>query len=172
MSPFYDAFLSNIPSNGMILDLGCGSGRDLKYFKEHGYRAEGLDASNELCKLAETYSGCPVTCSTIQNFISPKKYDGIWACASLLHLTNEELYDFFKHIGSILKPGGTFFASMKSGIQTGNDSNNRFFINFTEDTLNCILEENPSLELKNSWYTGDTLNRSGFRWLNFILCFK
>ena len=169
MSSLYAEFLGYIPSKGSILDLGCGSGRDLKYFHEHGYIAEGIDASKELCKLAEEYSGCHVYCDTIQNFISHEKYDGVWACASLLHLRECEIRDFFKGIDRLVVPGGIVFASMKSGITTGQDDKNRYFTNFNEQFLDTIVQENNNLVIVKSWYSQDTLNRKEFSWLNFII---
>ena len=53
-----DRFLALVRPGGRVLDLGCGSGRDLKYFREQGFEAEGLDGSAELCKLAADHSGC------------------------------------------------------------------------------------------------------------------
>lgn len=169
MSSLYAEFLGYIPSKGSILDLGCGSGRDLKYFSEHGYKAEGIDASKELCRLAEEYSGCHVYCDTIQDFIPHEKYDGVWACASLLHLKEYEIRDFFKGIDRLVVPGGIVFASMKSGITTGQDDKNRYFTNFNEQFLNTIVQENNNLVIVKSWYSQDTLNRKEFSWLNSII---
>ena len=168
MSSLYAEFLGYIPSKGSILDLGCGSGRDLKYFSEQGYKAEGLDASKELCKLAEEYSGCHVYCDTIQDFIPHEKYDGVWACASPLHLKEYEIRDYFKEIDRLVVPGGIVFASMKSGITTGQDDKNRYFTNFSNELLHSILKDNPSLDLINKWYSEDRLKRTDFQWLNCV----
>ena len=55
-----DKFLALLQPNALILDFGCGSGRDTKYFMDHGYRVEATDGSEELCKLASTYAGVPI----------------------------------------------------------------------------------------------------------------
>lgn len=78
-----DRFLSFLPINAFILDFGCGSGRDTKYFMEHGYRVEATDGSEELCKLASTYIGVSVKYMLFQELDEQKKYDGIWACSSI-----------------------------------------------------------------------------------------
>lgn len=169
MSELYSVFLPLIPSGGSILDIGCGSGRDLKYFKERGYDAEGLELSSELRKLAEVYSGCRIYEGSIQDFCPLHNYDALWACASLLHLKEAEIFDLFKQLDRFLKPGGILLASMKSGIPTGPDSKNRYFTNFTEDSLNEILIHNKNLELVKLWYSKDTMNRKDFQWLNFII---
>jgi len=91
-----DVFLSVLPSCGQIMDLGCGSGRDSRYFLEKGFAVDALDASEELCKMAQQYTGITVQCCTIQEWKPKKTYDGIWACASLLHLKREDLKFFSK----------------------------------------------------------------------------
>lgn len=121
MSDLYEAFLPYLHAGGKILDVGCGSGRDLKYFKEHGYEAEGVDASEELCQLASEYSGCKVTCCRMENFAPDKKYAGIWCCASLLHLEDGAVAEFFRKCQDWLAEGGILFLSVKTGISTGED---------------------------------------------------
>lgn len=86
-----DKFLALLQPNAYILDFGCGSGRDTKYFMEHGYRVEATDGSAELCKLASTYTGVSVKYMLFQELDEQKKYDGIWACSSILHLPKDEL---------------------------------------------------------------------------------
>ncbi|WP_338040958.1 hypothetical protein [Marinomonas algicola] len=48
MSALYQCFLPLIPLQGHILDAGCGSGRDAKYFQSLGYEVSAFDASSEL----------------------------------------------------------------------------------------------------------------------------
>ena len=50
-------FTDRLPKNAAILDFGCGSGRDTKYFLSQGYRVDAVDGSAELCKLASEYTG-------------------------------------------------------------------------------------------------------------------
>ena len=91
-----DAFLQLLPSKGKILDLGCGSGRDTKYFLEHGYKVDAIDGSIELCKLASKYTGINVKHMLFQELAEVEKYDGIWACASILHVKRAELPDILQ----------------------------------------------------------------------------
>ena len=59
-SPFLKPFLKFLPENASILDLGCGSGRDLIWFKMKGLKITGFERSKRLAKLAKELSGCEV----------------------------------------------------------------------------------------------------------------
>lgn len=95
-------FLHYIPAGGLILDLGCGAGRDIKAFRDTGYNVDAVDGSEDLCKIAESYIGQPVTCTRFQDFEPQGMYDGIWACASLLHLNPDEITELLKNWWSTL----------------------------------------------------------------------
>lgn len=84
-------FSAKLQKGSYILDFGCGSGRDTKYFLEHGYRVDAVDGSKELCKLASEYTGIEVKNMFFQELAAVDKYDGIWACSSILHLPMAEL---------------------------------------------------------------------------------
>ncbi len=89
-----DRFLKYIVHGGRIIDIGAGSGRDIKYLMDKGYIVEGIDASDEMCRLAADYSGAKVLCKRIQDWYPQEKHDGIWANASLLHLSLDEIEEF------------------------------------------------------------------------------
>jgi trans-aconitate methyltransferase len=74
--------------NGHILDAGCGSGRDSSYFLDKGFDVSAFDASAELAKLASQLIHRPVTVCQFNEYESDKPFDGIWACASLLHVSD------------------------------------------------------------------------------------
>lgn len=82
----HDRFLALVPKGGFVLDAGCGSGRDARAFKQRGYRVAAFDASPELAALASEYIGHYVAVRTFADVDEVGLYDGIWACASLLHL--------------------------------------------------------------------------------------
>ena len=90
MMPTYDRFLRFVESCSCICDLGCGSGRDTKYFKKKGYSVTAIDGAREMCKLAERYTGQEVICMNFfdidKNIDFLEKFDSIWACSSLLHV--------------------------------------------------------------------------------------
>ena len=115
VSEIRDRFAQMLPPGGTILDLGCGSGRDSKAFIEQGFRVVAVDGSEELCKLAEEYIQQPVVCSDFLDYKPEETFDGIWACASLLHLTEEECHIVVDRLSKNLKPGGCFYMSFKMG---------------------------------------------------------
>lgn len=163
-----DVFLTVLPLGGRIMDLGCGSGRDSRYFLDKGFAVDALDASKELCKLAQQFTGIAVQCRTIQEWEPKKTYDGIWACASLLHLERKELHTFFKNCHRFLKKDGVLFVSAKEGVQTGTDEKGRFFINFDETLIRELVYGDSRYEMLRLWSTKDGLGRET-NWINLLI---
>ena len=93
MSEIRTEFLNLLEEGDTILDLGCGSGRDSLIFYELGYDVTAMDASEEMCKLAEIHTGLEVLHMTFEEMDFDSVFDGIWACASLLHVPEKELSD-------------------------------------------------------------------------------
>ncbi len=93
-----DQFVPYLPQGGLVLDAGCGSGRDSKRFLDMGYQIDAFDASAPLAALAEELLNQSVTVTIFENFTSSKRYDGIWACASLLHIPRSLLTQTFAHL--------------------------------------------------------------------------
>ena len=54
MQSLYQPFLRYLPEKSLILDLGCGSGRDTLAFMQQGYQVEAIDSSVQL----EPYRVC------------------------------------------------------------------------------------------------------------------
>ncbi len=163
-----DVFLTVLPLGGRIMDLGCGSGRDSRYFLDKGFAVDALDASKELCKLAQQFTGIAVQYCTIQEWEPKKTYDGIWACASLLHLERKELQTFFKNCHRFLKKDGVLFVSAKEGVQTGTDEKGRFFTNFDETLIRELVYDDSHYEMMCLWRTQDNLGRET-KWINLMV---
>lgn len=168
MSEQYQRFLPLLKKGAKILDVGSGSGRDACYFQKHGYQVTALEPSKNLCReIRKGFSG-EIVCSDIQNYQPTERYDGIWACASLIHLQEEEMLHFFEKIDLYIEDSGIIYVSGKNGISTGEVENGRFFLEFTEQLVEKILMVNKQLKLEQLWYTEDVNSRKGFRWLNVI----
>lgn len=164
-----DLFLEYLPENGYILDFGCGSGRDTKYFKEKGYKIEAIDGSEELCQIASEYSGIKVECMLFQDLNENDQYDGIWACASILHLSKTEMKDVLKKMIRSLKKNGIIYTSFKYGEFEGM-KNDRYFSDFTEKIFQEYFINIEGVELEKQWVTADVRpDRGEEKWLNIIL---
>lgn len=96
-------FLSYLPSGAFILDFGCGSGRDTKYFLKRNYNVTAIDGSEEICKEASKYTGIKVKQMLFEELNDQNIYDGIWACASILHLSKSDLFRVFHKMNKALK---------------------------------------------------------------------
>ena len=164
-----DLFLEYLPENGYILDFGCGSGRDTKYFKEKGYKIEAIDGSEELCQIASEYSGIKVECMLFQDLNENDQYDGIWACASILHLSKTEMKDVLKKMIRSLKKNGIIYTSFKYGEFEGM-KNDRYFSDYTEKIFQEYFINIEGVELEKQWVTADVRpDRGEEKWLNIIL---
>ena len=168
-SEMQDSFLSNLKEGASILDFGCGSGRDTRYFLKKGYKVTALDGSAELCRIAEEKTGVPVIQMDFNGFDEKDKYDGIWACSSILHLPKQELKQVLVHMEQALHIGGIIYTSFKYGEFEGM-RNGRYFTDFTEDSFRNFLTEIERLMLEKLWITRDARpGRQDEKWLNMIL---
>lgn len=164
-----DIFLEYIPDGGKVLDFGCGSGRDTKYFLSKGYDVEATDGSEELCKIASEYTGVKVKQMLFEELDEIEKYDGVWACASLLHVEKKLLPEIMKKIVSATTMGGTVYMSFKYGDFEG-VRNGRFFTYLTEESFREILKAVPELVIEKLWISADVrAERGEERWLNTVL---
>ena len=170
-----DRFLAQLPAGAKILDFGCGSGRDTKYFLERGFAVEATDGSAELCKLASEHTGISVKQMLFDELDAVAKYDGIWACASILHLAWKDLVVVMQKMMRAVKGEGVIYTSFKYGHFTG-ERNGRFFTDLDEEGLARLLKEVGGLEVKELWITGDVRpGRGEEKWLNVLLkksCFR
>lgn len=168
MTSLYQKFLPQLPSNAHILDAGCGSGRDSRYFIEQGFTVTAIDASHALAQSAAKLIGQPVQECFFQDFQSEQPFDAIWACASLLHVPSTDLPAVFSNFAQQLKPRGLFYCSFKYGhddVERGG----RYFTNADEKRLQTFIADTP-LHVVESWLTGDLRpGRENEQWLNLIL---
>lgn len=164
-----DHFLSKLPKEGRILDLGCGSGRDTKYFLDHGFQAEAVDGSEEMCRAAEELTGTEVKQMMFADLDVTERYDGIWACASLLHLPKTELAEVLEKTEKALKQDGILYLSFKYGDFDG-ERNERHFTDFTEETWKEFAGCLKNLQTEEMWAAADArADRADQKWLNLIL---
>ena len=164
-----DLFLSYLNEGDSILDFGCGSGRDTKYFLSKGYKVDATDGSEEICKVASDYTGINVKCLLFNELDEIDKYDGIWACASILHLDRDDLIDVFNRIARALKDNGILYTSFKYSEFEGM-RNGRYFTDFTIESFNEFQTNIPEFIIEKKWITRDVrAGREDEKWLNLIM---
>lgn len=166
-----DKFLSFLKPGDKILDFGCGSGRDTKYFLEKGFEVTAIDGSKKMCEFASQFTGINITQLDFLDFYEKERYNGIWACSSILHLNSKELLRVLKNISAALKPDGIFYTSFKYGTFEG-ERNGRFFNDMTQTKFSKSLKKIRFLEVLENWVTEDV--RTGHKnekWFN-VICKK
>ncbi len=166
MSRLYAPFLERLRPGAKVLDAGCGSGRDSLFFKSQGFKVTAFDASEEMVRLASQLLGQPVLHMTFEDLNLPDEYDGIWACASLLHVERTQLPAVIAELAKYLKPGGVFYMSFKYGNEEY-WKDGRYFNCLDEDHLLTILQNLPELTVEGMFITTDVRpDRKVERWLN------
>ena len=168
-SNIQDSFLAQLPPGALILDFGCGSGRDSRYFLQKGYRVEACDGSEEMVKAATRNAGIPVKKMLFSELNEENRYDGLFACASILHVPSKDLPDIFTQMKKAVKKGGILYISFKYGTFEG-IRNGRYFTDLTEESLHAILDRVGGLEIIRTGITGDARpGREDEKWLNVLL---
>ena len=164
-----DKFLALLPKEAKILDFGCGSGRDTKYFLEKGYQVDAIDGSEEMCHLASDYTKIPVKHMLFHELHAIDEYDGIWACSSILHLPKDELKEVFFLIRDALKKDSILYTSFKYGDFEGIRSG-RHFTYFTEEDFGRFMQDIAGLAIQETWISSDVRpGRGDEKWLNLII---
>ena len=167
MSENRNRFLRYVKPGGRILDAGCGSGRDSLAFMKSGYQVDAFDASEEICRLASKTLGFPVECKRFEELTGTSLYDGIWACASLLHVSGEELPGVMCQMKKLLKPEGVLYASFKKG-NTERKKDGRFFHDMTENACRDLFQ-NIDMEVLDVFLSQDVREgRADEYWVNII----
>lgn len=169
MGDMLDKFIAFLPEGGEVLDLGCGSGRDSLYLIERGFGVTAVDGSRELCELASIHIGQDVLQMQFSELDFDEVFDGIWACASLLHTTPDEFEEIFGKVIKCLKPGGVLYMSFKHGEFSG-FRNGRYFNDFKSKEMKDIISRLPELNLLEIWKSTDVRNENGDEvWLNVLV---
>ena len=167
LTAIYQVVLRYLTQPKNLLDIGCGSGRDLanlkKYFKGD---CIGIEPSQALAIKAKSHSGCEILTTSFLASTIQDKFDLIWACASLLHFNEHDLIEAFKKIKQLLTPKGIVYCSFKRGDFAGL-RNGRFFIDMTREKLQTHLPED--LTIKKVWYTKDVRKGVDTQWINVVL---
>ncbi|MBI6818436.1 class I SAM-dependent methyltransferase [Pseudomonas syringae] len=165
-------FTSRLRPNARILDVGCGSGRDMRHFIDLGYYVEGLEPSREMAKLARSRTGAIIHEISAEQIDFNNQFDGVWACASLLHIDRSSMEHTFNSIMETLKQSGVFYFSLKPGGGTIRKEDGRLFANYTKSEIEELVSARPDINSFVSWESLDALHSRNTTWLNFIVTKK
>ena len=169
MSELYSRFLQHMPVGGHILDAGCGSGRDAKYFLDRGYQVTAIDGSKEMVSAAAKLTGLAVQLLRFDDIDHQQEFDGIWACASVLHVEKCKMSEIIDNLGATLKDKGILYLSFKYG-NSEEVRKGRHFSNYTEESFTQLLTDCNPLHLLGIWTTADARpDRQDELWLNGLL---
>jgi len=169
LSFIYNQFLHLVKKKGTILDAGCGSGRDMLYFKNMGYLVSGFDSSRKMVQSALAYSGCPVSHTSFEMLEYNDEFDAIWACASLLHVERKNLTKVFTLLYKALHTNGILYCSFKARDCDFSDGE-RSFTCFTPTKLEHFIISSTNFSIINIFIREDAReNRKGEMWTNAIL---
>ena len=164
----YEHFIKYVPDGAKILDLGCGSGRDTKAFLDMGYEVDAIDGSEELARLASEYTGIQVKCLNFNQLNESAVYDAVWACASLLHVTSQNLPNIMARIRRALKTSGVVYASFKHGDFEG-VRDGRYYTDMTSERFAEVLNKTNGFSIVEEWYSDDVRADNNTVWYNVIL---
>ncbi len=168
MSSLYETFTRHLAPGAKVLDAGCGSGRDAKAFLEMGYQVEAFDAASAMVELAREHTGLPVQVMTFADVDWKEEFDGIWCCASLLHVPAEELPGVMRKLADALKPGGVWYVSFKYG-DGEREVDGRRFTDMDEGKLRALLSTVAMIAVISLWTTQDKRPLRDEVWINGVL---
>ncbi|MCH7295160.1 class I SAM-dependent methyltransferase [Acinetobacter higginsii] len=167
MESLYQPFLRYLPDHASILDLGCGSGRDTLAFKNKGYQVAATDYSKELVDKASRLSGVDVCFESFYELSEQDQYDGVWACASLLHCERKRLPEVLEKILKALKLNGICYMSFKYG-EEDRYKDGRQFTDMNESQAQSLLKKFDNILLLQQWITIDKRPDHNEDWLNIV----
>jgi len=168
MTVLYRWFMKELPAGAAILDLGCGSGRDSRYFLSQGCDVTAVDGSAALCRQAAQLTGLDVQCMLFSEINYSVCFDGVWACASLLHVAEDDIDAVIDRIAAALKPGGVFFTCFKQG--SGEQIiDKRLYTYYSQETAAQLIERHPQFAVREIKITRDVMKgRETQTWINVL----
>jgi 2-polyprenyl-3-methyl-5-hydroxy-6-metoxy-1,4-benzoquinol methylase len=170
-------FADSFSKGGKILDIGCGSGRDLAVLHKLGFDCYGVDPVLEFVEIAQQIH------PELNNRIALGKlpelqvpfngnFDGVLCSAVLMHIDTEQLPATVKDIKSCLKLGGRLLYSVPSKrtdvVESNRDANGRLFIPDQAVRLNSLFSSIGFTEIA-SWTNSDSMGRDSVEWMSVLL---
>lgn len=139
---FLTPFLSNLDRNSSVLDLGCGSGRDLLLLKNMGFKPIGFERSPVLAQMARDHSCCPVVEGDFETYdFSSLRVNALLFSASLVHLPHTRVKSVLDNALYALDGHGMVYISLKEGSGVSFDTDLRRFFLWEDGDLRMIFSE-------------------------------
>jgi len=140
-----EKFSEYLPKGGVILDAGCGHGRDTSELEKRGFRTIGIDYSLEMLRLSVRNSSALALQMDIRHCgFANCLFDGIWANSSIHHLAATDVIFALKEFYRILKPRGLAFISCRADLSDNWDKEYdgypRYYNNMTSNNLTNLLK--------------------------------
>ncbi|PYK53459.1 MAG: SAM-dependent methyltransferase [Verrucomicrobia bacterium] len=163
-------FLELVAPSGRLLDAGCGEGRDTRFFIERGYVVISFDASIGMVRKCQEYPHAYCVHLSFSKIDFREEFDGVWACASLLHRPFEEAKSAVVKLATALKPKGIMFVSVRAG-KGDSGENGRYFQYYDDKMVVALFAHDPRLEVLRAWHStslgpdGD----QGNEWINVLV---
>lgn len=165
----YLPFIKYLSAGAHILDLGCGSGRDSKAFREMGYKVTAIDGTAEVAAWASAFTGHPVAVKSFHDIDYKEEFDGVWASASLLHCHRQQLRGIIVLILESLKEKSVAYMSFKYGEASLVDGRGRQFTNYTTQSLRGLLTDLVNAEILEIWDSEMLLRGQPQKWTHAII---
>jgi len=167
-SPFLNSFVHKLSPGASVLDIGCGSGRDLLMLRQQGFVPTGFERSKGLASLARGFSGCNVMEGDFETFdFSKLSFDAILASGALVHIPHHRLAGVLTNIKQALAPSGIFYLSVKQGDNTHTQVSGRTFYFWRDQAIRNLF---PLVQMKVVFFS---ISRSALneedQWLSYIL---
>ena len=173
-------FVSAFAAGGRILDIGCGSGRDLAELRRQGFQPYGVDGTVELVHAAQVLH--PELHGLITHGLLPNlsvpfggEFDGVLCSAVLMHIDATEIFNSALSIKQCLKINGRLLISIPSQrADTGEnerDVNGRLFKSYKPGYLQLIFER-LGFSIIDQWSNNDSRNRTGIAWTSLLFQLK
>ncbi len=169
MTDICEKFLGMLTSGSHILDLGCGSGRDSRVFLDRGFKVTAIDASPAIAEITSNFLAQEVMVMKAQDLSDDEKYDGVWACASLLHIPDSEMSATMEQISHALRPGGIAYISLKLETSSNIDRKGRFISSCSLQELTDICDKIKHIKITEHYTSVSFTDDAKECWLNVFI---
>jgi SAM-dependent methyltransferase len=167
-SVFLEPLARQLKPQATILDIGCGSGRDLLWFVRRGFRPTGFEQSPSLAALARKHAGCPVIVGDFTDYdFSGLQFSALVFVGSLVHLSHQALPAILMSTCRALVPGGKLLITLKEGNGTSLAADGRVFTLWSREDIEKVFTANQLHNLDFSRQVSRL--RPDDSWLGYVL---